>query len=210
MDFITLERVRGNKSFFLMASCSGSQVVPATIGGYGRNFQYKDLQSRGGLVDLAFSTRTPPDIKPNSRIIAICGVADYIVESEEELPSSSEDEMPSSPTTSSRKSGLGNLISKTAMLLSKSKMIKRKGPVQQQGCASPLEDGWFFSDCFMFYRLFDGLGRWTKILCRVSGNWLSLMFEQEQANAGSCANLLEIWSKSTELTVTAKEQRITA
>lgn len=54
---ITLERVRCNKSFIPMSSCSGSQVAPATIGGCGRNFQDKDLQSRCGLVGLAFSNK---------------------------------------------------------------------------------------------------------------------------------------------------------
>lgn len=125
----------------------------------------------------------------------------------EELPSSSEDEIPSSSTTTRRKTGLGNLISKTAMFLPIGKKKKGKEPVQQQGCASPLEDGWFFSDYFMFYHLFHGLGRWKKVLCYVSGNWLSLIFEQEPANAGSCVNLLEIWSKNTELMVTAKGKR---
>lgn len=182
-DSITLERVRCNKSFISMASCSGSQVAPAAIGGYGRNFQDKDLQSRGGLVGQAFSTRTPPDIQPNSRIIAICGVTDYIGEIEE-LSSSSEDEIPSSSTNTRRRTGLGNLISKTAMFLPIGKNKKGKEPVQKQGCASPLDDGWFFSDLFMFYHLFHGLGRWKKILCYVSGNWLSLILEQEPVNAG--------------------------
>ncbi len=93
------------------------------------------------------------------------------------------------------------------MFLPIGKKKKGKEPVQQQGCASPLEDGWFFSDYFMFYHLFHGLGRWKKILCYVSGNWLSLIFEQEPTNAGSCVNLLEIWSKNTELMVTAKGKR---
>lgn len=67
------------------------------------------------------------------------------------------------------------------------------------------EYGWFFSDYFM--KFFNDLdlflthigtfifSRCTKILCRVSGNWLSLMLQQEPVNAGSCANRPEIWSQ---------------
>ena len=104
-------------------------------------------------MGLAFSTRIPPNIQRNSRFTAICEVADYVGECEQ-LPSSSEDEMPSSSTTSSRKTDLGNLISKTALFFSMSKKMKQKGPAQQQGRTSPLEDGWFFPDYLMFYRLF--------------------------------------------------------
>ena len=79
-------------------------------------------------MGLAFSTRIPPNIQRNSRFNAICEVADYVGESEQ-LPSSFEDKLPSSSTTSRRKTGLGNLISKTALFLSKSKKMKQKGPV---------------------------------------------------------------------------------
>lgn len=123
-------------------------------------------------MSLAFSSRTPPDIQPNSRIIVICGVTDYVGENKE-LSSSSKDEMPSSSNISRRKTGLRSLISKTAMLFSKSKRMKQKGPVQQQGRASPLEDGCFLSDFFMFYHLFHDLGarqRW--IMCKSSRNLL--------------------------------------
>lgn len=149
-------------------------------------------------MGLEFSTRIPPNIQRNSRFIAIYEVADYEGESEQ-LPSSSEVEMPSSSTTSSRKTGIGNLIYKTALFLSMSKKMKQKGTVQQQGRTSPLEDECFFSDYLMFYRLFHGIGRWIKILRRVSGNWLSLMLEQKPANAGSCANPLKFNRKVKNL-----------
>lgn len=187
-----------------MASCSGSKVIPATIGGYGRYFQDTDSQSKGGLADVVFSTKAPPDIQPDLRIIAICGITDCVGQ-EETLSPSSEDELSNSSTNPRRKTGLGTLISNTASLFSMSKKMKRSKITQQRGRVSPSEDGCSFSDYFMFYHIFHGLGRYTKILCRVS-----LMSAQEQVNTGSCANRPETWSQSTDLTDTAKEQGITA
>lgn len=48
------------------------KISPATIGGYGRQ-----AGEHGGLGSVGYSTRCPPEIQRDSRIIAVCGVNDY-------------------------------------------------------------------------------------------------------------------------------------
>jgi hypothetical protein len=52
-------------------SSSSKQINPSTYGGFGR-----DVGPLGGLGEKKFSTRCPPDVQPNTRIIAVCGISD--------------------------------------------------------------------------------------------------------------------------------------
>lgn len=47
-----------------------STFNPADIRGFARK--------NGGLLDHEFITNCPPDIQPNTRIIAVCGVTDTV------------------------------------------------------------------------------------------------------------------------------------
>lgn len=144
---------------------SSRDVYPAQIGGYGRRFQNEiPDSSRGGLVNLAFSAWCPPDVQPNTRIIALCGVTDYMGPSVE-LSSSEDEESIITSTTGKSKKAVGKFVSKTKNLCTGSKTSKRlsrkKNKPSPPGLASPTADGWFFSDFFMFYHLFKGLGTFT-------------------------------------------------
>lgn len=149
-----------------MASSSKKEIYPATIGGYGRQFgdQIPD-QSRGGLANRAFSTWSPPDIQPKTRIIALCGVTDYTGKPSLDFSSSDNESLKRSFSGKGKKA-MERLVSGTKNYFTSSKTSKRlrrknkKKPLPP-GLASPEVDGWFFSDFFMFYHLFKGLGMFT-------------------------------------------------
>ena len=141
------------------------------IGGYGRQIETGELDpSRGGLVGQEFSSRSPPDIQPNTRIVAVCGVTDFRLKGNDE-PSSDEDDgtqppVGARPVSSTPKTGTAAMASKAMNFFSAKKRKERKEEKKAQkeaaapeGYASPREDGWFFSDFFLFYHLFHGLGK---------------------------------------------------
>ena len=141
------------------------------IGGYGRQIETGELDpSRGGLVDQEFSSHSPPDIQPNTRIVAVCGVTDFPVRGNQD-PSSDEDDgiqppVGAHPISSTPKTGTAAMASKAMNLFSAKQRKERKEEKKAQkkaaapeGHASPREDGWFFSDFFLFYHLFRGLGK---------------------------------------------------
>ena len=83
-----------------------SQGLPATT----------DVQKAGGIIKnpalsgKSFASRCPlPDIHPNTKIVAVCGINDW------------------------------------------------KPPGKAQGLAAPQEDGWFFSDMYLYHHLFSGI-----------------------------------------------------
>ena len=146
-------------------------IEPAMIGGYGRQIKSGEYDpSRGGIMGQGFSSRSPPDIQPNTRIVAVCGITDFPCSDGHE-PSSDEDpEMQSylgaHPINSTQKTGATGIASKAMALFSVGKRQARKKQKKAQkkaaaleGHASPREDGWFFSDFFLFHHLFRGLGR---------------------------------------------------
>ena len=152
-----------------------AQVEPAPFGGYGRQSQSSSGDtSRGGLLNLTFSSRCPPDIQPNTRIIALCGITDFIGHVPVS-PSSSESDTPTSTSRPAEKTGMASIMTKGRDLLSPSKRKERKlrkkakrsskAPV---GLASPEKDGWFFSDFYLFHHLFRGLGKYPSAI----GNWV--------------------------------------
>jgi hypothetical protein len=47
-------------------------LKPTAIGGYGRQ-----AGRDGGLTNVEFSSRCPPDISSHTRIVAVCGINDY-------------------------------------------------------------------------------------------------------------------------------------
>ena len=135
---------------------SSDRISPNTLGGVSRIPK--------GLENLTFLTSCPPVVQPNTRIIALCGITDHRTSNDE--PSSDED-------SSSTKSGaFTKLVGKgkdllTAVNSSKMKRRERKEAkmlkAEPDGLASPRNDGWFLSDFYLFYHLFQGLGvcqRW--------------------------------------------------
>ncbi|MCJ1344701.1 hypothetical protein MMC31_002904 [Peltigera leucophlebia] len=141
---------------------SSKDVYPAEIGGYGRQFRNEiPDKSRGGLANLAFGTWCPPDIQPDTRIIAICGITDYTGPSIESSSSDGDESLITSVSGKSKK-GVGRFVSKTKNLLTGGRISKRLSRKRNKhsplGLASPILDGWFISDFFMFYHLFKGLG----------------------------------------------------
>ncbi|KAL8853893.1 MAG: hypothetical protein Q9221_001364 [Calogaya cf. arnoldii] len=135
---------------------TSSSVEPAMFGGRGKDLLAPSDMS-GGLAGKSFSSRSPPDIQPNTRIIALCGIADYQGADTEEI--SSEEEAPSKPTF---KKKAGTLMEKGKELFTttkgKERRAERKDSKQKPGKAAPVNDGWFFSDFFLFWHLFKGLG----------------------------------------------------
>ena len=138
-----------------------AQIEPSTYGGYGRQ-KSSGIQeiSRGGLQNLVFSSRCPPDVQPNTRVIAVCGITDFsgpIPTS----PSSSDTEATSSQP---KKAGM-TLLKKGKELFSSSSSRKERKKQEadkagiREGLASPRKDGWFFSDFYLFHHLFRGLGK---------------------------------------------------
>ncbi|KAI4132540.1 MAG: hypothetical protein LQ338_000639 [Usnochroma carphineum] len=132
-----------------------TQTEPSLLGGEGRQMdvanQHYDT-TFGGLRGRTFRSCCPPDVQPNTRIIAICGITDYT--GPETVGSSSGDKSDTRPKPVIRK-----IVSKTKDLFSGSRRQARKDiKPSPQGLAAPKKDGWFFSDFFLFYHLFRGFG----------------------------------------------------
>lgn len=127
-----------------------AKVQPATFGGRGRNVQAQ----HGGLANLTFASRCPPDLQPNTRIIALCGITDYTGPTDD--PSSAEEEDAPQP---SKKKTLLSRISSQKWQDRKKTGKATKSSNTKLGLASPKEDGWFISDFYLFRHLFRGLGK---------------------------------------------------
>lgn len=136
-----------------------AQVEPAKFGADGRSVQGgRDDESKGRLRNITFSSRCPPDIQPNTRIIALCGITDYTGDLTTPPTSDTDTTLPAKKS--------GTLLSKGKQLFkspSKRKEQKGKGKAenstaQKAGSASPVQDGWFLSDFYLFHHLFRGLG----------------------------------------------------
>lgn len=94
-----------------MAPSSKKDVYPATISGYGR--QLGNEIPGGGLANSVFSTWCPPDKKPNTRIITLCGITDYTGQPSIALSSSSNDESLMTSASGKGKKGVcGNALVK--------------------------------------------------------------------------------------------------
>lgn len=143
-----------------MAS-SSSQIQPFQFGGQGRQMdeanQYSD-PAFSGLKGRSFSSCCPPDVQPNTRIIALCGITDRIVPETQGLSSEAEEDP-------KEKSTLRKMYSKSKDRLSSSRRQARKDSEAAQraqssrrGLAAPTQDGWFFSDFFLFHHLLRGTG----------------------------------------------------
>lgn len=142
---------------------SSRDVYPAEIG-YGRRFQNEIPDPpRGGLVNRAFITWCPPEIQPDTRIIALCGIIDYTEPSIQPNFSEREDSIITSVGKS--KTGVGKFGSKIRNLFagssSSERLTRERNMSPSQGSVSPVANGWFISDFFMFYHLFKGLGIFT-------------------------------------------------
>lgn len=85
------------------SSFSQSRVYPALFDGWGKQTGLPPRE-RGGLKDVSFVTRCPPDLSPSARILAVCGITDFV------------------------------------------------------DTASPMKDGWFFSDFYLFHHILKGVG----------------------------------------------------
>lgn len=60
-----------------MSSTSAPErVYPAEFGGYGKKAGLP-AEEIGGLKDVSFVSRCPPDLSPSARILAICGTTDH-------------------------------------------------------------------------------------------------------------------------------------
>lgn len=153
---------------------TSSRIQPGMIGGDGRQIEIGVTDpSRGGLVGREFSSKSPPDIQPSTRIVAVCGVTDFPVRDDHGPLSDEDDETqppirahPISPSSSMPKTGAAAMASKAKNLFLANKRKERKEEKKAQkkaatpvGYASPREDGWFFSDFFLFHHLFRGLGK---------------------------------------------------
>ncbi|KAL8927113.1 MAG: hypothetical protein Q9172_001535 [Xanthocarpia lactea] len=142
-----------------------SSILPAELGGQGRgtSFDVREI-SRGGLAGEAFSSRCPPDIQPNTRLIALCGITDY--DGPLSIPSDSDDDDDEGRRTLSKRSKTGVLKDKLAMAFSTSKgkerreakRLEKQEVTGKEGLASPQKCGWFFSDFYLFHHLFQGIG----------------------------------------------------
>ncbi|KAL9101423.1 MAG: hypothetical protein Q9163_003315 [Psora crenata] len=145
-----------------MAS-SGERIDPSKYSFQGRQPQAGDYApdkdpTLGGLVDRTFNSCCPPDVQPNTRIIAVCGITDIITRQTVNTARAN------APAPKS-KGQLRQTISKSKDLFSASRRQQRKEVKEaqeshglQQGSASPIHDGWFFSDFYLFYHLFRGAG----------------------------------------------------
>ena len=142
------------------------RITPAQFGGYGRQQGVSsDDESQRGLLNLTLNSRCPPDIQPNTRILAICGITDFTGNvPETKPPSDSDSDTPGASKSKAIKGTMSKLVGKSKDLLSSSKRKERKkgGKSKEQlphnGQASPHNDGWFFSDFYLFHHLFEGLG----------------------------------------------------
>jgi hypothetical protein len=77
-------------------------INPANIRGFARDPSHTD-----GLMHGEFAAKCPPDVQPNTRIIAVCGISDI------------------------------------------------------KGYASPVQDGWFLSDFYLFHYLLRATRKYT-------------------------------------------------
>lgn len=142
-----------------------AQAEPATFGAYGRSVQGgRDDESKDGLENLPSSSKSPPDVQPNTRMVAVCGITDYTRALT--TPSSQTDSL--SPA---RK--LGTSLSKGQELLklpSERKELKEKkeaesSTAQNVDLASLARDGWFLSDSYLFSsRCFPDMQPNTRII----------------------------------------------
>ncbi|KAG8531756.1 uncharacterized protein KY384_003388 [Bacidia gigantensis] len=112
----------------------------------------------GGLLGKTFPSCCPPGVQPNTRIIAICGIADWVNKH-------TVTDIPPPVLKIQVKSPVKNVLLKSKDFFSKSRRDERKelkvakdSQTTQRGMASPHHDGWFFSDLFLFYQLFEGVG----------------------------------------------------
>jgi len=136
-----------------------AQVEPATFGAYGRKVQgHQEDDSKGGLKNFIFSSRCPPDVQPNTRIVALCGISDW--NGPQASPSSSGTDAPS-PTKKATLLSKGKefLKSPSTRWKQKGRNRTKESNARKVGMASPREDGWFLSDFYLFHHLFRGLGK---------------------------------------------------
>jgi hypothetical protein len=132
-------------------------VNPSKLGGVGEgkvNFENPrmDLTARG-LLGKEFRVCCPPDVQPDTRIIALCGINDYCPEG------------PSPGVQKKSTKIFQTMVADGKALFSPpSKRMERKQEKlirERRACpgnASPVKDGWFFSDFFLFHHLFNGIG----------------------------------------------------
>lgn len=152
---------------------SQAQISPNDHNGQDRDLQLPlvDLNLHR-LLGHIFKSCCPPDVQPNTRIIGLCGIADGLA------PEDSSPEPAKTPASSHSKpiaidhsswhfgklriketiSRKFNLFStscrKKRRLAKEAKEFLRMGP----GQASPRNDGWFFSDFYLFHHLFRDAG----------------------------------------------------
>lgn len=155
---------RSHSDVLTMASSSTSQAVqPSRFGGQGRQMgavNQNDDSTFGGLKGQSFNACCPPDVQPNTRIVAICGITDRVAQ--DTIASSSEEE---AGRGTKPKSTIRKIYSKSKETFSTSRKQARKdaeaaqkAQTSRRGMAAPVHDGWFFSDFFLFHRLFRGMG----------------------------------------------------
>ncbi|KAL9583856.1 MAG: hypothetical protein Q9212_002474 [Teloschistes hypoglaucus] len=132
---------------------SSDQILPPRIRGKVRGSREVHESSKRKTANEAFNARCPPDVQPNTRIIALCGITDY--SGPFDIPSNSHDDEPAS-----KQSRSGTLIDRISSALSLSKRKERgmSKVLRKQGLAGPREDGWFFSDFFLFHHIFQNIG----------------------------------------------------
>ncbi|KAL8960801.1 MAG: hypothetical protein Q9193_002553 [Seirophora villosa] len=147
-----------------MTSSSSSQAVqPSHFGGHGRQMsaanQYDD-STFGGLKGQSFNSCCPPDVQPNTRVVALCGIADWISPATIALSSEEEDDRRSKPRSTIRKiySKSKDVFSTSRKHARKDAQAAQKARTSPRGRAAPDQDGWFFSDFFLFNQLLRGMG----------------------------------------------------
>ncbi|KAL8897147.1 MAG: hypothetical protein Q9207_007358 [Kuettlingeria erythrocarpa] len=125
--------------------------------------QYGD-STFGGLKGQSFNSCCPPDVQPNTRIIALCGITDQVVDDSIASPAEQEEEE-EQDRSSKPKSTISKIYSKSKDAFSTSRKqarkdaeAVRKAGTSRRGLAAPVVDGWFFSDFFLFHRLLRGMG----------------------------------------------------
>lgn len=112
----------------------------------------------GALPGKAFKAHSPPDIQPNTRVLVVCGVADNITEE-------SLEQAPKASIWTKSKIASQNALARASQAFSASKSRSphidkeiRTAWTTSHGLASPLADGWFFSDFYLFHHLFQNAG----------------------------------------------------
>jgi len=82
-----------NLHYLLLAMQSKArQIAPAGFGGTGGYLEpvFNDLVE-DAQIGLNFGSHCSPDVQPNTRIIAVCGIADYLAKEDEPCLTFSED-----------------------------------------------------------------------------------------------------------------------